>query len=131
MNTIEILNRLQLIFESNTTPGAVLDTIIELRKDGVNLCDVRTALNANDVKESMPGNVPNIDNTNKDPGNYRMPFGKHAGKTLNEIRIKYPQYYIWMLDNMTNKEICAKLQAMEAIDPDEFIPDNNDDDVPM
>jgi hypothetical protein len=41
---------------------------------------------------------------------FKMPFGKHKGETLEEIYIDDRDYFDWVLDNMENDNIREKFE---------------------
>jgi uncharacterized protein (DUF3820 family) len=40
---------------------------------------------------------------------YKMPFGKHKGKTLFQISEDDPRYLDWAVDNITSKPVLTNL----------------------
>ena len=39
----------------------------------------------------------------KQPGEFVIPFGKHKGKTIHDIKTQHRDYFNWCIDNMDNK----------------------------
>jgi len=57
------------------------------------------------------GDCDSFDNLSLGSKHFTMPFGKHAGKTIEEIYLSDPNYFSWALDNFTNNKIKDKINS--------------------
>jgi len=102
-----LVNTLQKIAQKRSLVGA---TLIATRGSGIFTQDVE------DMGEALQTDeLPK--QPSKTQGDTTMPFGKHKGKTVEQIYEEDPQYVQWAAENMDNKEWQGRFKSfLDSLD---------------
>ena len=111
-----ILTQLGRLF-GGETPGQAFDAIMDMRREGVTLADVRAAFDGTPMPTAAPkarcvapGEGPYNDDT-------AMPWGKHRGTRLADVD---PGYWRWLQkqdEPIRDKRLAAWLTARKGQPP--------------